>query len=245
VGAPGWIADAARRVARRRDRRRRTRALAAAAGTATGALVLTEFLRVWRRGQAPPPTAPGQLLRGGRIAARETAQVLRAGYRADPAHETAVLSLFLSFGLSFAVARAVTHSIRRGRGPLRNVEIGRRHIHHFVPGILLVLLSGGVSIGLRREELDHWLALPFGAGAALIVDETALLIELNDVYWSERGVLSIDVGLGATSALAFLALLVRIVRRGEAAVLAPARAARLEDAQDEQQDERQDRRDQQ
>jgi hypothetical protein len=237
-------AEAVRRSRRRRVRRSRTRALAAAAGSASAALLLTEFVRVWRRGQAPTPTASRQLLHGGGIAARETAQVLRAGYRADPAHETAVLNLFLSFGASFAVARAVTHSIRSGRGPWRNMEIGRRHIHHFVPGILLVLLSGGVSIGLRREELDPWLALPFGAGAALIVDETALLIELNDVYWAEKGVLSIDVGLGATSALACLALLVRVVRRGEAAVLVSARPT-LEDAQDEQQDQRQDRRDEQ
>ena len=119
-----------------------------------------------------------------------------------------------------AAARVVTHSIRRGWGPLRNVEIGRRHIHHFVPGILLSLLSGAVSIGLRHEPSDQWLALPFGAGAALIVDETALLIELSDVYWSERGVLSIDVGLGAVSALGSLAFLVRLARRGEAVVLA-------------------------
>jgi len=205
---------------RREARRLRTRTLAAAAGTATAALVAAEVLRIWGRSDAPAPTESHALLRGREIAARETVDVLRAGCRTGPANETAVMNLFLSFGATFAVARAVTHSIRRGAGPLRNVEIGRRHIHHFVPGILLVLLSGGVSIGLRQEQLDHWLALPFGAGAALIVDETALLIELSDVYWSEKGVLSIDVGLGATSALASLALLVRIVRRGKAVVLA-------------------------
>jgi hypothetical protein len=144
---------------------------------------------------------------------------VRAGYRAGPANETAVLILFLAFGTKFAADRAVTHSIRLGRGPLRNVRIGRRHIHHFVPGILLVLLSGGASIALRHEQLDHWLALPFGTGAALILDETALLIELSDVYWSEQGVLSIDVGLGAGTALATLAMLVRITRRGERLVL--------------------------
>ena len=214
------VAEAVRSI-RRRSRGRRTVALAVGAGTATAALLVTEILRVWRRGSAPAPTGSRELLRGGGIATRETVEVLRAGYRAGPANEAAVLNLFVSFGASFAVARAVTHSIRRGAGPLRNVTIGRRHIHHFVPGILLVLLSGGASIGLRHEQLDHWLALPFGAGAALIVDETALLIELNDVYWSDEGILSIDVGLGATSILACLALLVRIVRRGEAAVLGP------------------------
>jgi hypothetical protein len=105
------------------------------------------------------------------------------------------------------------------------VEIGRRHIHHFVPGILLALLTGGASIGLRHERLDEWLALPFGAGAALILDETALLIELNDVYWSDKGVLSIDAGLGATSLLASLALVARLVRRGQDALHSDVRPA--------------------
>jgi hypothetical protein len=196
----------------RRRRRRRTRALAAAAGTATVALAGTELYR-WRRGPVRA-IAPG-----------ETVHVLRAGYRSGSANETAVLNLFLSFGATFAVARAVTHAIRIGAGPLRNMEIGRRHIHHFVPGILLALLSGGASIGLRHEHLDQWLALPFGAGAALIVDETALLIELNDVYWSDKGVLSIDAGLGATSILASLALGARLVRRGQDALHADVRAA--------------------
>jgi hypothetical protein len=208
-----------RRPRRRRAHRRRTRSLAAAAGTATAGLVAAEVLHVWRHGQAPTPARPRDLVRGGGIAARETLEVLRAGYRSGSANEAAVLNLFVSFGGTFGVARAVTHSIRRGIGPMRNVEIGRRHIHHFVPGILLALLAGGLSITLRHEQLDHWLAVPFGAGAALIADETALLVELNDVYWSDKGVLSIDVSLGTLTTLACLALVARLVRRGEATVL--------------------------
>jgi hypothetical protein len=204
---------------RRRRPPLRTVGLGVAAASATSALAAAEVLRIWRRARRPGAADRGQLLRDGRTAARDTVGVLRAGYRTGSANETALLNLFLSFGGTFAAARVVTHSIRRGWGPLRNVEIGRRHIHHFVPGILLAVLSGAVSIGLRHEPSDQWLALPFGAGAALIVDETALLIELSDVYWSERGVLSIDVGLGAVSALGSLAFLVRLARRGEAAVL--------------------------
>lgn len=113
----------------------------------------------------------------------------------------------------------MTHSIRRRKGPFRNVRIGRRHIHHFVPGIALALGAGGTSIAVRSHALDPWLAVPFGAGAALIIDETALLIELEDVYWSDNGVLSMDVGFGAATALAILALVVRLLRRGEALVL--------------------------
>jgi hypothetical protein len=205
---------------------RRTRSLAAAAAAATAALVGAEVLHVWRRGRAPTPHRARDVVSGGGIAARETVEVLRAGYRAGTADETAVLNMFLSFGATFALARAVTHSIRLGVGPLRNVEIGDRHIHHFVPGILLTLVAGGVAIGVRREGLDEWLAVPFGGGAALIVDETALLIELSDVYWSRQGALSVDVGLGATTALACLTLLVRLVRRGEAVVLGQPGAGR-------------------
>jgi hypothetical protein len=206
-------------VAANRPRRRRTRSLAAAASLATVALGAAEVLRVWRRGRAPVPARPRDLLRGGGIAARETVDVVRAGYREASANETAVLNLFLAFGVSFGAARAVTHSIRRGVGPWRNVKVGRRHIHHFVWGIVLSLASGGLSIVMHHEQLDHWLALPFGAGGALIADETALLLELSDVYWSEKGALSIDVSLATMTTLACVTILVRLVRRGEISVL--------------------------
>jgi len=186
----------------RRKPRSHSRALAVSAALASAGLLAAEGVRLWRRGETPV----------------HELQALRAGYRAGTANDTAALNVFVAFGLTFAVARTVTHSIRRGIGPLRDVHIGRRHIHHFVPGILLVLLSGGASIGVRREGLDPWLAVPFGAGAALIVDETALLVELQDVYWSEEGVLSIDVGLGGVTALACLALLLRAARRGSVLV---------------------------
>jgi len=178
--------------------------LGAAAGATSVLLVGGELARLARRGTP-----------------RDAVAALREGYRAGPANEASVLNLFLSFGLTFASARAVTGMIRSGRGPMRDIRIGKRHIHHFVPGILACLLTGGTSIALRHEEIDHWLAIPFGAGAALVLDEAALLLELEDVYWSEEGALSVQVALGATATLACLALLVRVVRRGEAVVLAP------------------------
>src|SRR3954454_6957555 len=128
----------------RRPRIRRTRSLGAAACAATAALVAVEVRRVRRRGRAATPSH--ERVRGGGIAARETAEVVRAGYRAGSANETAVLNLFVAFGAALGGARAVTHSIRHSTGPWHNVKIGRRHIHHHVPGILLVLRSGGVSI---------------------------------------------------------------------------------------------------
>ena len=61
-------------------------------------------------------------MHGGAIAARETVGVVRAGYQAGSANEAAALNLFVAFGVTFVAARAVTHSIRRGVGPLRNVR---------------------------------------------------------------------------------------------------------------------------
>ena len=153
------------------------------------------------------------------MAAAETVAVIREGYRAGSANETAVLTLFLAFGATFGGVRAVTHSIRAGIGPWRNVVIGRRHVHHFVPGMLAAFLAGGTSIVVREEQLDNWLAIPFGAGVALVVDESALLLELEDVYWSEEGVVSVQIAFGALTLLAALALAVRLLRRGEQRVL--------------------------
>jgi len=204
---------------KRQRRRARTHRLALTAGAATLALVAVEIVNMRRRGNVPRLPAARQALRGGEGATRDAVKVLRAGYRSGSADETAVLNLFVAFGVTFGAARVVTHSIRRGSGVFGNVHIGRRHIHHFVPGIGLALGAGGTSIALRSHRLDPWLAVPFGVGAALIIDETALLIELEDVYWSAKGSLSIDVGFGTTSLLAVLALVVRLLRRGTSVAL--------------------------
>jgi hypothetical protein len=185
-------------VGRRHRARRRIRLLGAAAGATSVLLVSSELTRLVRRGTP-----------------REAVAALREGYRAGPANEASVLSLFLSFGLTFASARAVTGMIRSGRGPLRDIRIGKRHIHHFVPGILACLLAGGASIALRHEEIDRWLAIPFGAGAALVLDEAALLLELEDVYWSEEGLLSVEIGLGTVALLGTLGVVLRMLLRGE------------------------------
>jgi hypothetical protein len=197
------------RLALRRRRRRGVRRLKLLGGTAavtSVALGAGELLHIGRRHRHDTP--------------REAVEVLRAGYRAGPTNEASILNLFLSFGLTFGLARGVTHLIHSGHGPLRNIRVGKRHIHHFVPGILLLLGAGGASIALRHEQIDHWLALPFGTGAALVLDEAALLLELEDVYWTEEGLLSVEVALGTLSLLASLAVLIRIVRRGERRVSA-------------------------
>jgi hypothetical protein len=206
---------------------RRTQAMGAVAVCGVLGAGAVELGRVWRRGSAPLPTETEHLLEAASTATLETLAVVREGYRATSERENAVFNLLASFTATFGITRASTALIRSGRGygVFRNLTIADRRVHHFVPGIMLALASGGTSISVRRKQLDRWLALPFGAGAALILDEAALLLELDDVYWTERGVLSLQVSFGAISLLAAVALGVRLLRRGESSVgITPAPA---------------------
>jgi hypothetical protein len=209
----------ARRQGLRIDRR--TWALGATALGTTGALIAGELARVWRRGSAPLPTETTDVLGAAEEAARETVSVAVSGYRTGSTRENTLLNLLGSFTLTFAGTRLSTLVIRRrGRlGPIRNYRLGSRHIHHFVPGIVLAFLAGGASVVSRDERLDPWLALPFGVGVALTLDESALLLELDDVYWTERGILSVQITFGALSLVSSVALALRVLRRGERHVL--------------------------
>jgi hypothetical protein len=208
---------------RRRYPRRRLAVGALAVGT-TGTVIAGEVARVWRRGSAPLPAETERVLEAGRKASLETLEVAVEGFRATPPRETALLNLLGSFVASLAVVRASTWTIRsRGTfGPFRDLHAGGRHIHHFIPGILIAFLAGGAAICTRGEEIEEWLAIPFGLGVALTLDESALLLELEDVYWSERGQVSVEIALGAAALLATTALTLRLLRRGEDAVLPDA-----------------------
>ena len=74
--------------------------------------------------------------------------------------------------------------------------------------------------GLAARKTARVVRVGYRSGSA---DEAALLVELEDVYWSEQGVLSIDIAFGATSLLAVLALVARVVRRGTALTTAAHR----------------------
>jgi len=199
----------------------RTLVLGVVAAATTAAVAGSEFLTVWRRGRAPLPTQAGDVLGAGREAALETVEVAVEGYRAASPRETALINLLASYTLTFAIVRLSTWTIRsRGTfGPFRDLKVDGRHIHHFVPGIVLAFSAGGVAIVSRREGSGGWLAIPFGVGAALTLDESALLLELEDVYWTPEGVVSVQIALGASSLLGGLTLALRLLRRGEREVL--------------------------
>jgi hypothetical protein len=207
---------------RRRARaERRTLLLGFAALGTTGAVLGGELARVWRRGSAPLPSQTDHVIVAAEEAARQTVEVVAAGYKQASHAETALLNMLASFTIAFGSVRASTHTIRlRGRfGPFRNVRLKGDHIHHFVPGIVLAFVSGGMAVLTRNERLDPWLAIPFGVGVALTLDESALLLKLDDVYWSEEGIVSIQITLGALALLSATVLALRILRRGEQRVL--------------------------
>jgi hypothetical protein len=192
-------------------------ALAGAAVLTTGAVLGGELWRVWRRGSAPLPAETDHPFEAGAEALGQTLEAALAGYRGGTRREHALLNLVISFSLTWLGTRASAHVIRRrGRfGPMGNVFLGGRHIHHFVPGILLAFVSGGVALVTRHERMEPWLALPFGAGIALTLDESAMLLELEDVYWTEEGVVSVQITFATLAILSALILMLRILRRGE------------------------------
>lgn len=114
-----------------------------------------------------------------------------------------LLFALLAFILTFVITRMITRLIRSGRGPFSNVSSGDVHVHHVVPGVVTLLL-GGVLI-MSSSRFGPWNsvgAVLFGIGAALVLDEFALILHLDDVYWSREGALSVDAITVATVVLA-------------------------------------------
>lgn len=200
---------------------RTTVMLGAVAAAATAAVVAGEVARVWRRGSAPLPREAPDLLVAAEEAVTETAEIARAGYAEVSTRENATFNLLSSFVTTFALARLVTYRLRERErvGPFRNLSVGRRRIHHFVPGIVVAFAAGSAAILTRNEDLEPKLAVPFGIGMGLTLDESALLLELEDVYWSREGLLSVQIALAVTSFLAAITLGLRFLRRGEQVVL--------------------------
>lgn len=94
-----------------------------------------------------------------------------------------------------------------------NVTPGGLHVHHVVFGVVLMLTGGVAGLVIPDGEL-FWssvVAFVFGAGAALVLDEFALILHLDDVYWQERGRTSIDAVFVAIAVTGMLVLGLRPV----------------------------------
>ncbi|GAA3115597.1 hypothetical protein GCM10010466_03330 [Planomonospora alba] len=125
--------------------------------------------------------------------------------------ETGRLPLFCFFValiVAFVFTRINVRLIRAGVGRFRDINVGEMHIHHMVFGVVLTLL-GGVAGLLVSGVSDTWYAVTaavFGVGAALILDEFALILHLHDVYWEEEGRTSVDAVFVAVAVTGLLLL---------------------------------------
>jgi hypothetical protein len=106
-----------------------------------------------------------------------------------------LLLLLLAFMITFFLTRLYTR-LARIKGWGSGSIGGGIHLHHMVIGILMILISGLLEIALRPGGYGQdLLAIAFGVGAALTLDEFALWLYLRDVYWSEEGRSSIDASV--------------------------------------------------
>ncbi|MFF6998562.1 hypothetical protein ACFY93_26860 [Streptomyces sp. NPDC008313] len=118
-----------------------------------------------------------------------------------------LLLALASFVVTFLATRVVVRLIRAGKGPFGNVRTGGLHIHHVVPGVVLTVVGGFGAVATGRHGFGAGLsAVLFGMGAGLVLDEFALILHLDDVYWSEEGRKSVEVVI-LTAALVGLMLI--------------------------------------
>lgn len=121
---------------------------------------------------------------------------------------TVQFAMLCSFVGTFMITRFIVRLIRSGRGPFGNVKFGEVHVHHLVPGIIIMLVTAPIQFIIAPHGTTRIvLACIFAAGAALTLDEFALWLHLTDVYWEEQGRKSVDAvvlvaGLGTLALVA-------------------------------------------
>jgi hypothetical protein len=114
------------------------------------------------------------------------------------------------FVLSFAFIRMSTRLMRSPRVPWwpgSVVSDSGVHLHHLVFGIVTMMIAGCVGFAVLGD--DPWTEISaffFGVGAGLTIDEFALWVYLDDVYWAEEGRLSIDATVIAAAAMGLVLL---------------------------------------
>jgi hypothetical protein len=194
-----------------------TLALAGMAVATAGSVLVGEAARLARRRlrEAPAPAGPTAALGAAGHATQDAVTVVREGYGAASRGERVLFNMLSGFVGGFALMRLSTSGIRGGWWPFGNVKLRGRHIHHFVPGILVAFGSAGAAFVSEGERAERLLAIPFGGGIGLTFDEAALLLDLRDVYWTREGLLSVQVSLATSAILGAAILLMRMLRRGE------------------------------
>lgn len=130
---------------------------------------------------------------------------------ASPGHAAALLAL-LGFGVAFLFIRTSARMIRAEVSWWPgNVETSSGlHLHHLVWGIGLLVVAGFLGYGFGGGSPWYQIsAVAFGVGCGLTLDEFALWVHLDDVYWSQEGRVSLDA---VVLTVAFMAMVVLGIR---------------------------------
>lgn len=124
-----------------------------------------------------------------------------------------LIAFILTFFVTRIFVRFIRHRSDAGVPPKwwqpRNVHVGSVHIHHVAFGVVLVMISGLTLVSLSGDGQGHRFhaaAILFGIGAALVLDEYALILHLSDVYWEEDGRTSVDAVFAAAAVAGLLIL---------------------------------------
>jgi hypothetical protein len=114
--------------------------------------------------------------------------------------QRSALVAYASYAVTVAAVRALTTGIKDRRLPVRDIVIGGIHIHHYLPGIALLSMTGAAAIrGSDKASVHATIGATYGTGCALITDELPLLLNLRDVYWTRQGRWAVDLALAITA----------------------------------------------
>lgn len=159
----------------------------------------------------------------GYAARRATVSEPRARLPSCPAGGARGFGVSSAFATTVATSRMI-NCVRERRRRLPWVRsIARRvyhspgasrvRVHHFTPGVVMILAAGGGSIFAPSDGREEWFSLPFGVGAGLTLDELGLLLELDSPYWGGEKFAFAQITAAASTAAA---LLVRFHLAGKA-----------------------------
>ena len=124
-----------------------------------------------------------------------------------------IFLVLLGLLLSFGFIRLSTRLMRSPRVPWwpgSVVSDSGVHVHHLVFGIVTMMVAGTLSFGgFATEPIYEICAFAFGIGIGLTIDEFALWVYLDDVYWAKQGRSSIDAAVIAVALMGLVVLGVR------------------------------------
>jgi len=119
-------------------------------------------------------------------------------------HKLPMLLCFAAFVVTFVTTRSITRLIRAGRGPFKNnISSSGVHIHHAVPGIVLLMTGALIAVGSTGPPWREIAGVSVGIGASLVLDEFALILHLQDVYWTQEGRVSVEMVSLAVACMGF------------------------------------------